>query len=129
VFFACDSANASESDSRSRPNEGAFNVSATNPEITGRKSANTTTKANVEPLLVRPREAWRMLGCGNTRGYQLIASGELETFLDGSARKIVVASIHAFIARKLASSEKGETPEAPRRRQSSDTNQCREVRS
>jgi hypothetical protein len=51
------------------------------PGITGRA---------VEPLLVRPREAWRMLGCGNTRGYELLHAGELDSLLDGRARKIVV---------------------------------------
>jgi hypothetical protein len=63
------------------------------PGITGRA---------VEPLLVRPRDAWRMLGCGNTRGYALLAAGELVSFLDGRARKITVESIHQYIARKLA---------------------------
>ena len=53
------------------------------------------------PLLVKPRDAWRMLGCGNTRGYELLAAGELDSFLDGRSRKITVASIHAYIARKL----------------------------
>ena len=43
-----------------------------------------------------------MLGCGNTRGYELLAAGELESFLDGRARKITVASIHAYVARQLA---------------------------
>lgn len=62
----------------------------------------TTSDADaVKQLLVRPREAWRMLGCGNTRGYQLIAAGELKTFLDGGARKITVDSIHQYIERKL----------------------------
>ena len=56
----------------------------------------------VEPLLVRPRDAWRLLGCGNTRGYALLAAGELVSFLDGRARKITVESIHRYIARKLA---------------------------
>jgi hypothetical protein len=63
------------------------------PGITGRK---------VEPLLVRPRDAWRMLGCGNTHGYELLNAGELVSFLDGRARKITVESIHRYIARKLA---------------------------
>jgi hypothetical protein len=63
------------------------------PSVTGRA---------VEPLLVRPRDAWRMLGCGNTRGYELLTSGELVSFLDGRARKITVQSIHAYIARQLA---------------------------
>jgi hypothetical protein len=60
------------------------------------------TGPSVEPLLVRPRDAWRMLGCGNTRGYALLAAGELVSFLDGRARKITVESIHQYIVRKLA---------------------------
>jgi hypothetical protein len=56
---------------------------------------------DVEPLLVRPRVAWKMLACGNTRGYELLAAGELESFLDGGARKITVASIHRYIERRL----------------------------
>jgi hypothetical protein len=56
----------------------------------------------VQPLLVRPRDAWLMLRCGNTFGYSLITSGELISFRDGRSRKIVVASIHDYIARKLA---------------------------
>ena len=60
------------------------------------------TSRHIEPLLVRPREAWKMLGCGNTHGYELLNTGELDSFLDGKARKIVVSSIHRYIARKLA---------------------------
>jgi hypothetical protein len=77
------------------------------PGITGRA---------VEPLLVRPRDAWRMLGCGNTRGYALLAAGELVSFLDGRARKITVESIHRYIARKLAAAAaKGAERRPPRR--------------
>jgi hypothetical protein len=43
-----------------------------------------------------------MLGCGNTRGYELLAAGELDSFLDGRSRKITVASIHAYVARRLS---------------------------
>jgi len=77
------------------------------PGITGRA---------IEPLLVRPRDAWRMLGCGNTRGYALLAAGELVSFLDGRARKITVESIHQYILRKLAAAGATETPSQPRRR-------------
>jgi len=55
-------------------------------------------------LLVKPKAAWRMLGCSNTHGYKLLACGELESFRDGRARKITVASIHRYIARRLAES-------------------------
>jgi hypothetical protein len=43
-----------------------------------------------------------MLGCGNTAGYALLKAGEIDSFKDGAARKIVVASIHRYIERKLA---------------------------
>jgi hypothetical protein len=57
---------------------------------------------DVERLVVSPRLARQMLDCGNTRLYELIKNNELESFLDGRSRKIVVASIRAYIARKLA---------------------------
>src|SRR5262245_65182663 len=55
-------------------------------------------------LVVKPAIAWRMLGCSNTYGYALLAAGELDSFRDGRARKITVASIHRYIARRLAAS-------------------------
>jgi len=73
---------------------------------------NTSTEA-FEPLAVRPREAWRMLGCGNSHGYELLARGELESFTDGAARKITVDSIKRYIARRLAKS--GKVRKSPRR--------------
>jgi hypothetical protein len=81
----------------------------------GRRTMTPGSPKIAEPLLVRPRDAWRMLGCGNTRGYQLLAAGELESFLDGRARKITVASIHRFIARRLAAGATEAEPQ-PRRR-------------
>ena len=60
------------------------------------------------PLLVKPKVAWKLLGCGNTRGYQLLAAGELESFRDGGSRKITVDSIRRYIARRLDA-----TPAAP----------------
>ena len=82
-------------------------MSKIHPEVTSR---------HIEPLLVRPREAWKMLGCGNTHGYELLNGGELDSFLDGKARKIVVASIHRYIARKLAGAATTEAAQQPRRR-------------
>jgi hypothetical protein len=55
----------------------------------------------VGPLLVKPKIAWKMLGCSNTRGYELLNSGELESFLDGRSRKITVESIRRYISRRL----------------------------
>jgi hypothetical protein len=63
--------------------------------ITGRSK-------DLEPLVVKPARACQMLSCGRTHLYQLIAAKELETFLDGGARKVVVASIYRYIERQLA---------------------------
>ncbi len=63
---------------------------------------------DVEPLAVKPKVAWKMLGCGNTRGYELLAAGELESYKDGHSRKITVASIKAYVARQLAAAQSEE---------------------
>jgi hypothetical protein len=42
-----------------------------------------------------------MLDCGRTRLYEMLANNELESFMDGTHRKITVASIRARIQRKL----------------------------
>jgi Helix-turn-helix domain len=56
---------------------------------------------NIAPLCVAPKVAANMLGYGITRMYQLINSKELESFLDGGARRITTASLNAYIQRKL----------------------------
>jgi hypothetical protein len=56
----------------------------------------------IEALVVKPKVAWKMLQCSNTRGYQLLATGQLQSFLDGRNRKILVASIWRYIERCLA---------------------------
>jgi hypothetical protein len=68
-------------------------------------SVRSTTLSDWEgALVVKPKVAWKMLGCSNTHGYALLAAGELDSFRDGRARKITVASIHRYIARRLAES-------------------------
>jgi excisionase family DNA binding protein len=58
-----------------------------------------------EPLVVRPKTACRLLAVGETRLYEMIASGELESFRDGGARKITTRSIHAYIERQIERSK------------------------
>jgi hypothetical protein len=65
-------------------------------------SIQSTGLGDDERLIVSPRRTAMMLDCGLTRVYQLINTGQLESFKDGAARKIVVASIRDYIARKLA---------------------------
>jgi excisionase family DNA binding protein len=56
-------------------------------------------------FLVKPRTACRMLACGNTRLYELLAAGELDSFLDGRSRKITFESIRRYVARRLNQKE------------------------
>jgi excisionase family DNA binding protein len=54
-----------------------------------------------EPLVVSPRDACTLLGIGNTRLYAILKSGELESYHDGSARRITLASIQKYIADRI----------------------------
>jgi hypothetical protein len=63
-----------------------------------------TTPTLSEPLVVKPARACAMLSCGRTRLYELLAAKELDSFLDGGARKVTVASIHRYIERQLGAS-------------------------
>jgi excisionase family DNA binding protein len=60
--------------------------------------------ANIDPLVVTPRIACRLLSLGTTRLYELIRDGELDSYVDGvRARRITTASIRRYIARHLSS--------------------------
>ena len=56
---------------------------------------------NVRPLVVGTAEARRLGGWGKTKIFELIAAGELDSYLDGRVRRITLASIEARIQRKL----------------------------
>lgn len=58
-----------------------------------------------KPLLVKPRMACQLLSCSAPRLYELLAGEQLESFKEGKSRKITVASIEAYIARRLAESK------------------------
>jgi hypothetical protein len=68
------------------------------------------------PLVVKPKTAWKMLDCGNTHGYALLNAGELDSFLDGRARKITVESIRRYIARRLTPTVNSANNSPPRKR-------------
>jgi hypothetical protein len=78
------------------------------------RTPTTRTTSNssptVEPLAVKTKVAWHMLGCSNAHGYELINRSELESYMDGRIRKVVVASIHRYIERKLAAAKKETGP-------------------
>jgi hypothetical protein len=56
----------------------------------------------LDPLVVKPKVACRILCCGTTRLYALLEAGQLESFRDGRSRKITLASIHGYVSSKLA---------------------------
>ena len=56
---------------------------------------------NVRPLVVGTAEAGRLGGWGKTKVFELIAVGELDSYLDGRVRRITMASIEARIRRLL----------------------------
>jgi len=93
--------------------------------MTSTSSAEPASSDAICPLVVRPREACRLLAVGNTRLYQLIGDGELETYLDGRSRRITIGSIRAYIARRLASTDSTRSgPLPPRRRGRLRKQQC-----
>jgi hypothetical protein len=68
-------------------------------------SVQSTGLGHDERLVTSPRRAAALLDCGVTRVYELINSGELESYLDGASRKITIRSIRARIERLLDRSE------------------------
>jgi excisionase family DNA binding protein len=60
--------------------------------------------AGFEPLVVTPREACALLNIGNTRLYRLLSDKRVDSYREGRARRIPMASIRSYIARCLAES-------------------------
>ena len=56
----------------------------------------------MQPLAVSPKVAFAMIGVGVTKGYELIASRDLEAFKIGRATRVTTASIEAYVARQVA---------------------------
>jgi excisionase family DNA binding protein len=52
------------------------------------------------PLAVAPAEAARLIGCGRTKLYELLANEELASFSLGRRRLISMRAIHELIARR-----------------------------
>jgi len=62
------------------------------------------------PLVVAPKTAATMLSMGLTRLYELLNSGALQSYYDGSSRRIPMSSITAYIQRKLEATKATEAP-------------------
>ncbi len=65
-------------------------------------SIHSTGLGDDDKLVVRPARAAALLDIGIVKVYELINSGELESYKDGSARKVTMRSIKARMERLLA---------------------------
>lgn len=61
---------------------------------------------SVKPLAVTTKDGFQMIPVSVAQGYRLIAAGELEIFKVGRATRITVASIEAYVARRIAETQK-----------------------
>jgi excisionase family DNA binding protein len=85
-------------------------------------SSVPSAQASTAPLAVPPAEAARLLSVGISHLYALLRAGELQSYSDGRVRRVVVASIVDYIARRIADSTTGwrtwrHNPQARRLRQ------------
>jgi excisionase family DNA binding protein len=81
----------------------------TRPEVTGRDPGQLGPTG---AFVASPTEAMIYLDVGRAKLYDMIRDGELQSYVEGSHRKITWPSIHALIERRLASG--GHTPAARR---------------
>ncbi|EIG56072.1 helix-turn-helix domain-containing protein [Bradyrhizobium sp. WSM1253] len=54
------------------------------------------------PLVASPNQAMKTLLVSRETLYKLINAGELESYTEGKSRRITVASIDAYVKRRLA---------------------------
>jgi excisionase family DNA binding protein len=66
-------------------------------------------------LVTTVNGAVAMLGSCRDKVYELIRDREIDSYLDGAARRITVASIKGYIERKLAASDTFERARYPQR--------------
>lgn len=53
-------------------------------------------------LVASPNQTMTFIGVGRAKFYELINTGEIESYVEGSARKVLWPSIHAYVKRRLA---------------------------
>jgi hypothetical protein len=70
----------------------------TRPEITSRDPGQLGPNGS---FVASPNQAMAYLGIARGKLYELLNSGELESYLEGSSRKILWPSIYAYIKRRI----------------------------
>jgi hypothetical protein len=64
----------------------------------------TTAPADADPLLYRVPEAALKLAIGESKMWELLARGEVESLKIDGARRITPAALEAYIARRAGAS-------------------------
>ena len=72
------------------------------------KPAAPSAASNLKPLVTDVPGACQSLGCGHDQIYDLMRAGEIDSYLDGRARRIIVASLEAYVARRREASKQFE---------------------
>ena len=86
-------------------------------------SHQMSTRAEQTALAVPPAEAANLLSLSLSEVYERMRAGELQSYQDGRARRVPMASIHDYMARRLAASAAGwqqivpQPPQPARRRE------------
>ena len=68
------------------------------------RKAKPPAPSNLKPLVTDVRGACQMLDCGHDQIYALLHAGEIASYLDGRARRIVIASLDDYVTRRRQSS-------------------------
>ncbi|MGJ5197036.1 helix-turn-helix domain-containing protein [Bradyrhizobium sp. HKCCYLRH1030] len=55
-----------------------------------------------EPLVASPNQTMRAIQVSRKKLYELINTGELESYTEGKSRRITIRSINDYIQRRLA---------------------------
>jgi hypothetical protein len=71
----------------------------TRPQITGRDVGQLGPNGS---LVASPNETMNFIGVSRAKLYELLNGNELESYVEGSSRKILWPSIHAYVQRRLA---------------------------
>jgi hypothetical protein len=65
-----------------------------------------TKRSDTRPIVASVNETMAALQIGRDKIYQLLNSGELESYHEGSSRKILWRSIEEYVQRRLAAEAK-----------------------
>ena len=84
-------------------------------------SSSATPRTSTPPLAVSAKEAARLLSVSVSKLYELLRTGELDSYADGCSRRVTMASIVGYIERRLADNGGGWRQINPQPRQASRT--------